>query len=51
MTMFLPLVASADVEINETNFPDEVFRNYLLSKDFGSDMVITDEELQTITSI
>ena len=47
--MFLPLMASADVEINETNFPDEAFRNYLLSKDFGSDKVITDEELQEIT--
>lgn len=47
--MLLPLMASADVEINETNFPDEVFRNYLLSKDFGRDKVITDEELKEIT--
>ena len=47
--MLLPLMASADVEINETNFPDETFRDYLLSKDFGSDKVITDEELQEIT--
>ena len=35
----------ADVEINETNFPDANFRNYLLSQSYGSDGVLTDAEI------
>ena len=41
----------ADVEINETNFPDANFRSYLLSKEYGSDGVITDAEIAEITYI
>ena len=40
--------AWADVEINETNFPDYNFRNYLLGWGYGSDGVITDEEISNI---
>ena len=43
--------AWADVEINETNFPDASFRNYLLSQDYGSDGKLTDEEIAGVTSI
>ena len=43
--------AWADVEINETNFPDAIFRNYLLSQDYGSDGKLTDEEIAGVTSI
>ena len=43
--------ASADVEINETNFPDENFRAWILEQDFGADGVLTDEEIAGITSI
>ena len=43
--------AWADVEINETNFPDENFRNYLLNQTYGSDGVITDAEIAEVTSI
>ena len=43
--------ARADVEINETNFPDANFRSYLLSKEYGSDGVITDAEIAEITYI
>ena len=43
--------ARADVEINETNFPDANFRSYLLSEDYGSDGVITDAEIAEITYI
>ena len=43
--------ARADVEINETNFPDANFRNWLLSKNYGSDGVITDAEIADITYI
>lgn len=47
-----PLAASAqDVEINETNFPDENFRNYLLQQDYGEDGVLTEEEISNITYI
>ncbi len=43
--------AKADVEINATNFPDENFRNFLLSQSYGSDGVITTDELVSITEI
>ena len=43
--------AWADVEINETNFPDANFRSYLLSEDYGSDGVITDAEIAGIIYI
>lgn len=41
--------ALADVEINETNFPDYNFRDYLKSQKYGSDGVITDSELANVT--
>ena len=37
--------------IDATNFPDEVFRNYLLGQSYGEDGVITSEEIQNITDI
>ena len=39
------------VEINATNFPDENFRNYLLSTDRGKDGILTDQEIQAITKM
>ena len=52
LTMLVPLTASAeDILINETNFPDENFRNYLLGEDYGQDGKITDEEIKGITGI
>ena len=39
------------IEINATNFPDENFRNWLLSQSYGSDGVLTDEEIASVTSI
>lgn len=41
----------ADVAINETNFPDAIFRNWLLSQDYGSDGVLTAAEIATVTKI
>ena len=41
----------ADVEINEKNFPDGIFRNWLLSQDYGSDGVLTKSEIARVTSI
>ena len=41
----------AQVTINETNFPDENFRNWLLGQSYGSDGVLTDSEIANITII
>lgn len=45
-----PVVAEG-VDINEENFPDANFRNYLLAQNFGQDAVITDQEMAKITEI
>ena len=37
--------------ITEEYFPDENFRDYLKSQDYGKDMFISDEEIRNITSI
>ena len=48
----VPLMASAQgIAINEENFPDENFRNFLLEQDYGKDGIITDAEIKGITSI
>ena len=49
--LILSATAWANVEINEENFPDENFRNWILSQDYGTDEVLTDEEIANITSI
>ena len=50
--VLLPMMASAeDVKINETTFPDTNFRNWVLSQDYGADGVLTNEELENITSL
>jgi hypothetical protein len=41
----------AGVSINETNFPDENFRQYLLSQSFGSDGLLTDDEIGGLTKL
>ena len=48
----VPLAASAQgIEINEENFPDENFRNYLLEQWYGEDKIITEEEIGKIDRI
>ncbi len=37
-----------DVVINETNFPDENFRNYLISQSYGSDGILTSAEIKSV---
>ena len=44
-------VSAWGVEINETNFPDENFRNFLLNYNLGSDGVFTDNEISQITTL
>ena len=45
------LMANPAVEINEENFPDENFRNWVLSQEYGKDGVLTDEEIAIIKII
>jgi hypothetical protein len=40
-----------DIIINEENFPDEIFRAYLLEQSYGRDGVITAEEINNIYSL
>ena len=46
----IPVVVTG-VDINEENFPDANFRNWLLSQSYGTDAVITDAEMATISKI
>ena len=39
------------IAINETNFPDENFRNWVLGQAYGTDSVLTDEEIEKVTGI
>ena len=45
LLILMATIAWADVEINEENFPDENFRNWVLSKSYGADGVLTDDEV------
>ena len=49
--LFSATFVSADVVINEENFPDEHFRGWVLSQEYGKDGVLTDEEIAGITHI
>ena len=51
VTLLASLSAWADVEITEDNFPDANFRDWLLSQSYGSDSVLTNEEIAGITGI
>ena len=44
-------IVALPIEINEATFPDENFRNWVLSKDYGEDGVLTEEEISDVTSI
>ena len=39
------------VLVNETNFPDKNFRNWILKQDYGKDGIITDAEISDVTMI
>ena len=49
--LFATATVSADVQISETNFPDPNFRAWILQQPWGSDGVITDEEIASVGSI
>ena len=39
------------VKVNKKNFPDKLFRNWVLQKSYGSDCVLTDEEIAGVIEI
>ena len=39
------------IAIDETNFPDEKFRNWVLAQDYGKDGVLTDTEIAAVKSM
>ena len=45
------LVINKPGAINERNFPDAKFREWLMSQPFGKDSVLTEEEIANVTSI
>ncbi|MBS6396947.1 MAG: DUF5011 domain-containing protein [Clostridiales bacterium] len=54
LTVSLNLILPAEegIAINETNFPDAVFRNYVLNKfDENKDTVLSDSEIEKIESV
>ena len=42
--------AATGVEVNETNFPDEVFRNWALTK-AGEDGILSESESNSVTNL
>ena len=47
----ITLTTWADIEINQKNFPDANFRDYLLSQDYGKDGIIDNIELSRLYSL
>ncbi|MBO4459427.1 MAG: S-layer homology domain-containing protein [Clostridiales bacterium] len=43
--------ADGDIQIDETNFPDENFRNWLKSQTYGTDGILTVDEIASVTEI
>ncbi|MBO4826478.1 MAG: hypothetical protein J5506_04490, partial [Prevotella sp.] len=51
MMMAVSQKMMADVTINSTTFPDDNFRNWVLAQSYGSDGVLTNNEIANIKSI
>ena len=45
MSLLTTMMVRANVVINEETFPDDAFRNCVLSEAYGEDGVLTDEEI------
>jgi hypothetical protein len=50
-TRYVATIVIGGLFINETNFPDANFRNFLLEEDYGKDGLLTDEEIANITEL
>ncbi len=44
-------LTEGSVEINETNFPDANFRNWILAQNYGTDNVLTADEIAAVKGI
>ncbi len=44
-------ISPYDIEVNENNFPDEVFRNYVLANIAGGDEWLTPEEREAVVEL
>ena len=44
-------IVALPIEINETNFPDDYFRSWVLAQSYGQDGVLTEEEIMYVTTI
>lgn len=51
LALFTATMSKADVNVNETNFPDANFRNFIKGEVYGSDGVLTSDEIAEITTI
>ena len=45
------MAARADVRVNATNFPDANFRNWVLAQSYGSDRVLTEDEMAGVAVV
>lgn len=43
--------AAGNLKVSAVNFPDENFRSFLLSQDYGADGVLTQKEIDDIKSL
>ena len=43
--------AAGNIGIDETNFPDSNFRSYILSQPYGTDLILTPDEISSIKKI
>ena len=46
-----PVTPTVRIAIDKENFPDDIFREYLLGQDYGKDGVLTEREIMNITEI
>ena len=51
VTMIVSATSWADIAINETNFPDANFRNFLLQESYGTDKVLTSYEIRNVSTM
>ena len=46
-----PVTPKVRIAIDKENFPDDIFREYLLDQDYGKDGVLTEREIMNITEM
>ena len=46
-----PITPGVTIVIDKENFPDDIFREYLLGQDYGKDGVLTEREIMNITEM